>query len=84
MSLAENLKKLRIAKQYSQAELAGLSGVSQQLISFIERGEKTNPKWETVVKLSNKLNVTPAELLGEGVEKVTTEELVDIQETGGE
>lgn len=82
LSLAENLKKLRIANQYSQAELAALTGMTQANISYIEQGVKKNPKWETVVKLANKLNVTPVELLGDSIEQATAEQLVDGQ-TGG-
>lgn len=74
MSLAENLKKLRIANQYSQAELAALTGMTQANISYIEQGVKKNPKWETVVKLANKLNVTPVELLGDSIEQATAEQ----------
>lgn len=74
MSLAENLKKLRIANQYSQAELAALTGMTQANISYLEQGVKKNPKWETVAKLASKLNVTPVELLGDSIQQATAEQ----------
>jgi transcriptional regulator with XRE-family HTH domain len=39
MEIGLNLKRLRTAKQLSQSELARKAGVSQQLISPLERGE---------------------------------------------
>ena len=74
MSLAENLKNLRNANGYSQSELAALTGISQPTICHIEQGIKKNPKWETVVKLANKLNVTPVELLGDSIQQATAEQ----------
>lgn len=74
MSLAENLKNLRNANGYSQSELAALTGISQPTICHIEQGIKKNPKWETVVKLANKLNVTPTELLGDSIQQATAEQ----------
>lgn len=74
MAFAENLKNLRTASGYSQAELATLTGISQQTISWIERGMQTSPRWETVVKLANKLNVTPVELLGDSIQQATAEQ----------
>lgn len=38
MSIADNLKSLRSAKGWSQARLAKEAGVSQQLVSQLERG----------------------------------------------
>lgn len=74
MAFAENLKNLRTASGYSQAKLATLTGISQQTISWIERGMQTSPRWETVVKLANKLNVTPVELLGDSIQQATAEQ----------
>jgi len=74
MAFAENLKNLRIANGYSQAELAALTGISQPTICHIEQGIKTNPKWETVAKLASKLNVTPVELLGDSIQQATAKQ----------
>lgn len=43
-SIAENLKRLRKAAKLTQGRLAELSGVSQQLISQIERGENATTR----------------------------------------
>jgi len=45
MGIADNLKRLRNAAGMSQHKLAEKSGVSQQLISQIERGENTSTKY---------------------------------------
>lgn len=44
MGIGENLRKLRQERRLSQKTLAELSGVSQQLISQIERGENRTTK----------------------------------------
>lgn len=43
-TIAENLKRLRKEAKLSQAKLADLSGVSQQLISQIENGKNSSTK----------------------------------------
>lgn len=43
-SIGDNLRRLRNASGLSQGSLAALSGVSQQLISQIERGENETTK----------------------------------------
>lgn len=56
MSIAKNLTKLRSAAGLSQAQLASVSGVSQQLISQIERGINLTTKH--LPKLANALGVS--------------------------
>ncbi len=41
MSIGENLKRLRVQKNMTQAELAERVGVSGPMITQIERGTKT-------------------------------------------
>lgn len=62
MSLAENLKNLRIRKQYSQAELAKLVGVSQQTISQVETNQ-ISLNVETAVAIAKKLDTTAEQLV---------------------
>lgn len=50
MSVGENIKKRRVAKGLSQAELAGAIGVGQSYLSQIERGTKT-----ASIQLENRL-----------------------------
>ena len=74
LSLAENLKNLRIRKQFSQAELAKLVGVSQQTISQVETSQ-ISLNVETAVAIAKKLDTT-AEQLVDGQTKTaeTTDE----------
>lgn len=60
MSIAKNLTRIRSAAGLSQGALAKLSGVSQQLISQIERGENSSTKH--LPKLANALGVGIADL----------------------
>ena len=62
MSLAENLRSLRIQKQYSQAELAKLVGISQQTISQVEKSQ-ISLNVETAVAIAKKLDTTAEQLV---------------------
>lgn len=62
MSLADNIKRLREEKEYSQAELAKLVGVSQPLINDYEKGRKV-PTVITGVDLAKKLDTTVEQLV---------------------
>ncbi|GIJ23648.1 helix-turn-helix domain-containing protein [Micromonospora lutea] len=52
----------------SQAVLAGLAGVSQSYVSQIESGRKTIDRRSTLVAFAAALQVTVADLLGQGIE----------------
>ncbi|WP_405093879.1 helix-turn-helix domain-containing protein [Micromonospora sp. NBC_01392] len=52
----------------SQAVLAGLAGVSQPYISQVESGRKTIDRRSTLVAVAAALQVTVADLLGQGTE----------------
>ncbi|MCI4061183.1 helix-turn-helix domain-containing protein [Micromonospora sp. R77] len=52
----------------SQAVLAGLAGVSQPYISQVESGHKTIDRRSTLVAVAAALQVTVADLLGQGTE----------------
>ncbi|MGC4773310.1 helix-turn-helix domain-containing protein [Micromonospora sp. DT44] len=52
----------------SQAVLAGLAGVTQSYISQVESGRKTIDRRSTLVALAAALQVTVADLLGQGTE----------------
>ena len=61
---AEILKRLKAAREnakMSQLELSYKSGVSQNMITYIETG-KSSPTLTTILKLCNALNINPAEL----------------------
>lgn len=62
MSFAENMKRIRIKKGLSQADLEKRSGISQSAISSIERGERS-PTEETMLMLASGLHVSLMDLL---------------------
>lgn len=53
--LALNLKRIRVAKDISQDELALLAGVERAYVGHIERGKK-NPTILTISKLADALD----------------------------
>lgn len=74
MSLAENLRNLRIRKQFSQAELAKLVGVSQQTISQVEM-KQISLNVETAVAIAKKLDTTAEQLVdGQTAERTNENE----------
>ena len=60
--LGNKIRYYRTQKGISQEELAGITDVSRVFIGFIERGEK-KPSLETLIVISNALNVPVDELL---------------------
>ena len=55
------LKYEREKQKLSQLELALKSGVSQNMIAYIETGKRT-PTLSTIIKLCDALNINPAVL----------------------
>ena len=53
----ENMKRARLAKNLSQAELAKTIGVSRQTINMIENGAY-NPTIELCIRICKELDVT--------------------------
>lgn len=61
--MKNNLKKIRTQRDVSQAQLAHLAGVSQQLISRIEAEEEGHsPRHESLVNIGNALGVSVDDL----------------------
>ena len=58
------LKLARVAKDYSQEELAEIVGVTRQTIGLIEKG-KYNPTLNLCLKISRALNKTLDDLFWE-------------------
>lgn len=67
MAFADNVKRLREAKNYSQAELAELVGVSQPMINYLETGRKI-PTVFLAVDIARKLDTTVERLVDGGDE----------------
>ena len=64
-TLAARLKTIREAKGLTKYRLAKLSGISQTYIYRLELGEIKNPRRDTLQALSEGLNITLAQLVGE-------------------
>ncbi|MCI1953124.1 MAG: XRE family transcriptional regulator [Clostridiales bacterium] len=60
--IAQNLKKLRLERNFSLGQLAELSQVSKVMLSQIEKGD-TNPTINTIWKIANGLKVPYTALL---------------------
>ena len=57
------LQKMREKRRLTQAELASMSGVTQQAISKIENGERKNPGVLTLNKLAESLKCSIYDLI---------------------
>ena len=62
MNLAENIRKYRVKKGWSQNKLAAHADISQQGVQQIEAGLRLTPNWVTVCKLADALGVSLDEL----------------------
>lgn len=62
LSVADNVKKLRQRRGWSQVRLAMEAHVSQQSISFIERG-RNEPSADMIRALAKALNVSTSEII---------------------
>ena len=67
MSAAENVKKLREQRGWSQVRLAMEAHVSQQSISFIERG-RNEPSAEMIRALAKAFGVSSSEIIDSSVD----------------
>ena len=63
-SIARVLHDHRAALGFTQTKLADLSGVTRQMISFVEQGKRI-PTVDTLSKIAQALGVTPSSLLAE-------------------
>lgn len=68
--IALNLKELRTERNLTLGQLSKISEVSKTMLSDIEKGN-SNPTINTILKISNGLNVPYTKLM-EGIEKETT------------
>lgn len=65
-----NIKNLCKKSNLSFKTLSEKSGISLTYIYELERGSKTNPSMETILKLANALEVSISELLDESKEAI--------------
>ena len=64
---AENLKKLRHSREFSQAKLAQKAGTSTHYIGMLETMNKF-PSSEMIEKLSEALDIDPTELFNKEID----------------
>ena len=60
--VGRNFARLRLAKGFTQERFAEVSGVTQQYVSGLKRGER-NPTVVTLYHLATALGVSPVELV---------------------
>ncbi len=65
MSLAENIRRIRLQKQITQPDLAKKAGVSKGYIHTLEAGVMKNPSLDVLGKIATALDTTIAELIGQ-------------------
>jgi XRE family transcriptional regulator, regulator of sulfur utilization len=75
--IAENLKKLRLERNFSLGQLAELSKISKVMLSQIEKGV-TNPTINTIWKIANGLKVPYTALLEQQEDDTTIVKKSDI------
>lgn len=71
MTIGENIKRIRKEKGLTQKKLGQLSGINEVQLRQYELG-KSNPKIETILKISNALNVNIAELIPEAFARINS------------
>ena len=64
--LAEYLKNMRLALGYKQTQWCKILGVSQSMVSKIERG-LTRPPIDKIARLAKFLGVTPGEIIDQKI-----------------
>lgn len=62
--LGARIKALRLERDWTQSELARLSGISQSNINLIESGTRTDIKYDTIVGIARAFRISTDELLG--------------------
>lgn len=65
MKLGEELKRLRLERGYTQQQLGELLGVQKSAVQKYEKGTVKNLKKETISKLCQVFDVSPAVFLDE-------------------
>lgn len=63
MNICKNLKSIREQKHITQTDFAKEIGVSQQMISYIEKGLK-EPSTTILVRMADYLNCSLDEIIG--------------------
>jgi transcriptional regulator with XRE-family HTH domain len=64
MSINQLIVSRRTEKGYSTSKLARLAGIAQSTLREIEIGN-TSPTWDTIVKISKALDISPIQLISD-------------------
>lgn len=80
--LSINLRKLLNAVNLSENELARRTGIPQQIINRMLRGENKNPKLNTLQPLAKYFGISISELIGEKLDSTTR--VLSVQHQGWE
>ncbi len=67
MNIGERIQKARERRGLTQRDLAARTGLSQQYLSLLERGDRTNPTLDTLMVLAKALDVSLMALMGREV-----------------
>lgn len=59
----KNLRKLRVQRGLTQAELAELTGMMQNFVSRLESSANTNPQYDTMRRLAVALGMSTDEFV---------------------
>lgn len=82
MTVGEKIREIRLAKEMTQVDLAEKLGVTQSMIGQYERSKKP-PKFDTILKIAEALEVEPGELISQKivVEALRNDVLPKLKET---
>lgn len=75
MGFSEKIRRLREERRLSQADLAKDVGVTPQLISLLEKGQR-DPSLKIIKKIANALGVTASYLIS-GESRIKTIDLLE-------
>lgn len=78
--LGDTIKKLRIEKGLTQSELGEYLGVKKAAVQKYESGVVKNLKQDTIKKLSEVFEISPAMLIALGNEEKIRQEIILIEE----
>jgi transcriptional regulator with XRE-family HTH domain len=65
MVVGDNIRKIRLEKGLTEAQLAALAGITQGAVSHLELGTREDPRLSTVAAIAAALRVSVKELLTE-------------------
>jgi transcriptional regulator with XRE-family HTH domain len=68
-AIATHLRQARLARKLSMNAVAERGGISQQMVSYVERGIR-NPTIETLLRMSVALDIDLAEVIADAQRQV--------------